>query len=98
MRDKAVITIIFDGKLWSCKWSYRYASLERKPIWDYPKIGPWVEIMISVDVDLSPDVDLSISYIARFDRFLQLKVNNNMLRSVLTIIGQLQHAVISSDN
>jgi hypothetical protein len=30
-------------------------------------------------------------YIACYDQFLQLKVNNNMLRSVLTINGQLQH-------
>ena len=49
---KTVVTIIFDGKLWSCKWAYRYESLERTPIWEYPKIGPWFEIMTSVDTDL----------------------------------------------
>jgi hypothetical protein len=37
-------------------------------------------------------------YIVRYDRFLQLKVNNNMLRSVMTINGQLQPVTISSDN
>jgi len=35
-------------------------------------------------------------YIARYDQFLQLKVNNNMFRSVMTINGQLQHAATSS--
>jgi len=53
MQNKTVITIIFDGKLWSCKQAYRYESLERTPIWEYPKIGPWIEIMTSMDVDLS---------------------------------------------
>ena len=52
MQNKTVITIIFNGKLWSCKRAYRYASLERTPIWEYPKIGPWFEIMTSVDADL----------------------------------------------
>ena len=52
MQNKTVITIIFDGKLWSCKRAYRYASLERTPIWEYPKIGQWFEIMMSVDADL----------------------------------------------
>ena len=28
------------------------ASLERTPIWEYPKIGPWFEIMTLVDADL----------------------------------------------
>jgi len=51
MQSKTVITIIFDGKLWSCKRAYRYESLERTPIWEYPKIGPWYEIMTSVDAD-----------------------------------------------
>ena len=27
-------------------------SLERTPIWEYPKIGPWFEIMTSVNADL----------------------------------------------
>ena len=45
-------TIIFDGKLWLFKRAYRYESLERMPIWEYPKIGPWFEIMMSVDADL----------------------------------------------
>jgi hypothetical protein len=45
-------TIIFDGKLWLFKQAYRYESFERTPIWEYPKIGPWFEIMTSVDVDL----------------------------------------------
>jgi hypothetical protein len=45
-------TIIFDGKLWSCKLAYRYERLERTPIWEYPKIGPWFEIKTSVDADL----------------------------------------------
>jgi hypothetical protein len=27
-------------------------SLERTPIWEYPKIGPWYEIMTSVDANL----------------------------------------------
>ena len=35
-------------------------------------------------------------YIARYGQFLQLKVNHNMLRSVMTINGQLQHVAISS--
>jgi hypothetical protein len=47
-------------------------------------------------------------YIGCYDRFLQLKVNNNMLRSFLTMVnynmlwlfliikGQLQHIAISS--
>jgi hypothetical protein len=26
--------------------------LERMPIWEYPKIGPWFEKMTSVDADL----------------------------------------------
>ena len=52
MQNKTVITIIFDGKLWSCKRAYWYESLERMPIWEYPKIGLWFEIMMSVDVDL----------------------------------------------
>jgi hypothetical protein len=26
--------------------------MERTPIWEYPKIGPWFEIMTSVDADL----------------------------------------------
>jgi len=30
-------------------------------------------------------------YVACYDRFLQLKVNNSLLRSVLIIKGQLQH-------
>jgi hypothetical protein len=51
MQSKTVIPIIFDGKLWSCKRAYGYESLERTPIWEYPKIG--YEIMTSVDVDLS---------------------------------------------
>jgi hypothetical protein len=51
-QNKTVITIIFDGKLWSCKQAYGYASLERMPIWEYPKIGPWFEKMTSVDADL----------------------------------------------
>jgi hypothetical protein len=38
MQNKTVITIIFDGNLWSCKRVYRYASLERMPIWEYPKM------------------------------------------------------------
>jgi hypothetical protein len=50
MQSKTVIPIIFDGKLWSCKRAYRYESLERTPIWEYPKIG--YEIMTSVDADL----------------------------------------------
>jgi hypothetical protein len=44
--------MIFDGKLWSCKRAYRYESLERTPIGEYPKIGQWFEIMMSVDADL----------------------------------------------
>ena len=52
LNPKPVVTIIFDGKLWSCKQAYRYESLERTPIWEYPKIGPWFEIMTSVDADL----------------------------------------------
>ena len=51
-KKPTVVTIIFYGKLWSCKWAYRYESLERMPIWEYPKIGPWFEIMTSVDADL----------------------------------------------
>jgi hypothetical protein len=51
-KNKSVVTIIFDGKLWSCKQDYRYESLKRTPIWEYPKIGPWFEIMTSVDADL----------------------------------------------
>jgi len=51
-QNKTVITIIFYGKLWSCKRAYRYASVERTPIWEYPKIGPWFEIIMSVDTDL----------------------------------------------
>jgi hypothetical protein len=54
MQNKTVITIIFDAKLWSRKRVYRYVSLERTPIWEYPKIGPWFEIMMpirGVDVD-----------------------------------------------
>ena len=52
LKNKTVVTIIFDGKLWSYKWAYGYESLERMPIWEYPKIGPWFEIMTSVDTDL----------------------------------------------
>ena len=51
-QNKIVITIIFDHKLWSCKRAYRYVSLERRPIWEYPKIRPWFEIMTSVDAVL----------------------------------------------
>jgi hypothetical protein len=50
--NKTVVTIIFDGKLWSCKWAYGYENLERTQIWEYPKIGQWFEIMTSVDADL----------------------------------------------
>ena len=52
MQNKTVITIIFYGKFWSCNRAYRDVSLERPPIWEYPKIGPWFEIMMSVDADL----------------------------------------------
>jgi hypothetical protein len=52
LNPKPVVTIIFDGKLWSCKQAYGYASLEWMPIWEYPKIGPWFEKMTSVDADL----------------------------------------------
>jgi hypothetical protein len=38
------------------------------------------------------------SITTRYDQFWQLKVNYNMLRSVLTITGQLQEVAISSDN
>ena len=49
---KTVVTIIFDGKPWSCKRAYRNESLKRTSIWEYPKIGPWFEIMTSLDADL----------------------------------------------
>jgi hypothetical protein len=52
LKNQTVVTIIFDGKLWACKRAYRYESLERTPISEYPKIGPWFEIMTSVDADL----------------------------------------------
>jgi hypothetical protein len=39
-------------QIWSCKRAYRYESLEKTPIWEYPNIGPWFEIMTSVDADL----------------------------------------------
>jgi hypothetical protein len=52
IKKKTVVTIIFYGKLWSCKRAYIYKSLERTPIWEYLKIGPWFEIMTSVDADL----------------------------------------------
>jgi len=32
IKTKTVVTIIFYGKLSSCKWAYRYESLERMPI------------------------------------------------------------------
>jgi hypothetical protein len=50
--------------------------------------GPLQHVAISFHI--------KIKYIVRCDQFLQLKVNNNMLRSVLTINGQLQHIAISS--
>jgi hypothetical protein len=52
MLKKNQKTVVFEGKLWSCKRAYRYESLERTTIWEYPKIGPWFEIMTSVDADL----------------------------------------------
>jgi hypothetical protein len=52
LKNKTVVTIIFYGKLISCKRTNRYESLERTPIWEYPKIGPWFGIMTSVDADL----------------------------------------------
>ena len=47
-------------------------------------------------VAISYDNERSI--ITHSDQFLQLKVNYNMLRSVLTIKSQLQHVAISSYN
>ena len=43
-------------------------------------------------------IKIKYIYIARDDRFLQIKANYNMLRSVLTTKGQLQHVNISNDN
>jgi hypothetical protein len=45
----------FWWQIWSCKRAYRYESLERTPIWVYPKIGPWFAIMTSVDADLKSE-------------------------------------------
>jgi len=47
-------------------------------------------------VTISSDNWRSIT--TRYDQFWQLKVNYNMLRSVLTIKSRLQPATISSDN
>ena len=70
---KTVVTIIFDGKPWSCKRAYRNESLKRTSIWEYPKIGPWFEIMTSLDADLRSGRRLEAGH--RSDSFIYLQIS-----------------------
>jgi hypothetical protein len=72
-------TIIFDGKLWLFKRAYRYESLERMPIWEYPKIGPWgLGLRLGLGLGLGLRLGLGLVLVSA-----KVEVHRNLVLSLL---------------